>query len=64
MAHSDSSGSALRLSTVRDVNTKYMHVTRHSTGSFGRISEASQMSVSLADRQFCKGGEYAIEDEE
>lgn len=38
MAQSDSSGSALRLSTVRHVNSKYLHVARHSTGSYGKIS--------------------------
>lgn len=38
MGQSDSSGSALRLSTVKDVNTKYLQVTRHSTAGFGKVS--------------------------
>jgi len=46
----------MRLSTIKDENTKYMTTTRHS-GKYGRISEASMMNHSIAEREFCRGGE-------
>lgn len=56
LSSSDMTRSSMRLSTIKDENTKYMTTTRHS-GKYGRISEVSMMNQSMADREFCRGGE-------
>jgi hypothetical protein len=56
LSSSDMTRSSMRLSTIKDENTKYMTTTRHS-GKYGRISEVSMMNNSMADREFCRGGE-------
>jgi hypothetical protein len=59
-------GSQLRLSTVKDIFNQYITTTRHSRSSkgYGKVSEVTMMSMSMADRQFCRGVEQVLEEEE
>ena len=59
-------GSQLRLSTVKDIMNQYVSTNRHSKSAkgYGKVSEASMMTLSMADRQFCRGVEQVVEEEE
>lgn len=59
-------GSQLRLSTVKDIMNQYVSTARHSRSSkgYGKVSEATMMTMSMADRQFCRGVEQVVEEEE
>lgn len=56
-------GSQLRLSTVKDMMNQYITTTRHSTSTkgYGKVSEASNMSMSMADRMFCRGIQESVD---
>lgn len=55
-------GSQLRLSTVKDIMNQYISTNRHSKSAkgYGKVSEASMMTLSMADRQFCRGIEQVV----
>jgi hypothetical protein len=63
LSQSEIFGAVLRLSTVKGDHSKYLLGTRHS-GKYGRISQASIMTQSVADRAFCRGGENVQEEEQ
>lgn len=54
--------SSMRLSTVQLDKSRYLETTRHS-GQFGKLTDANMMYHSMAEREFCRGGELVQEEE-
>ena len=52
----------MRLSTVQLDKSRYLETTRHS-GQFGKLTDANMMYHSMAEREFCRGGELVQEEE-